>query len=431
MLKTVRVIFSLVILVVIFTLAASYGMASDKQSAPKAELTMISWRTEDAPFWKKINQQFMKTHPNISVTFKPIKNTEYDSYIQTTLASGNSEDLIFSRSFDMGAVVYEAGYLEEIKESEISNIKGFPGLYKYSFQTSKGVQYAAPGSWVCHGFLYNKKIFADLGLKTPDTWNEFLEVCKTIKAKGIIPLAIASKDGWTLTNMMTSQILPNFVNGEVWRQKMLKGEDNFLNEGVVKHFELINKLKDYMPKGYEGISYTDTQQLFLTGKAAIFPSGSWEIGYFRSMNPKLELGLFPTPVVKKGDKRWLSFYPDSGYAINKKTKHMAEAKIYVNWLCGVEGAAAVANFVPGFFPSNPQVKKINDPIAKQWLTYVGENGQNLTIWWPFEKIGASQPDASTLSQEAMAQLFAGKLTPQQAAEYVQNGLAKWYGPFKK
>jgi raffinose/stachyose/melibiose transport system substrate-binding protein len=397
----------------------------------KAEITMISWRTEDADFWKKINDQFSKSYPDIKVTFKPIKNTEYDSYVQTSMASGSGEDLLMSRSFDTGAAVYEGGYTVEIKEDEITNIKNFPESLKHGFQTGKGEQFAAPGCWVAHGMLYNKKIFKDLELSIPDTWDEFIEVCEKIKSQNIVPLALASKEGWTLTNMATSQMVPNFAGGETWRLKMLKGEDNFLNEGFVKHLEVMNTLKNYFPKGYEGISYTDTQQLFISERAAIFPAGSWEIGYFKATNPDLDLGLFPTPVVNKGDKRWLSFYPDSGYAINKKTKFLDAAKTYVNWLCGAEGAQAVSNFVPGFFPSNPDVQDVSDPIAKQWLTYVGNNGENLSQWWPFEGIGAKQPDASTLSQEAIVQMFAEKMTPKQAAQHIQDGLAKWYEPFMK
>lgn len=35
-----------------------------------------------------------------------------------------------------------------------------------------------------------------------------------------------------------------------------------------------------MPKDYQALGYVETQQMFLTGKAAIYTAGSWDIGYF-------------------------------------------------------------------------------------------------------------------------------------------------------
>ena len=43
---------------------------------------------------------------------------------------------------------------------------------------------------------YNKKVFADNGLKPPTTWDEFFKVADALKAKGIVPLVIGTKEGW-------------------------------------------------------------------------------------------------------------------------------------------------------------------------------------------------------------------------------------------
>ncbi len=43
---------------------------------------------------------------------------------------------------------------------------------------------------------YNKKLFADNKLQPPTTWDEFFKVAKVFKAKGLIPLAIGTNDGY-------------------------------------------------------------------------------------------------------------------------------------------------------------------------------------------------------------------------------------------
>ncbi len=47
------------------------------------------------------------------------------------------------------------------------------------------------------GILYNKKIFADNGLKVPTTWAEFAANNDTLKAAGIAPIGATYKDTWT------------------------------------------------------------------------------------------------------------------------------------------------------------------------------------------------------------------------------------------
>nr|WP_281011952.1 extracellular solute-binding protein [Pseudothermotoga thermarum] len=43
---------------------------------------------------------------------------------------------------------------------------------------------------------YNKAIFEKYGLKPPTTFDEFFDVAEKLKARGIIPLALGTKDGW-------------------------------------------------------------------------------------------------------------------------------------------------------------------------------------------------------------------------------------------
>ena len=43
---------------------------------------------------------------------------------------------------------------------------------------------------------YNKKVFADNNLMPPKTWDEFFKVADALKAKGIVPFVIGTKEGW-------------------------------------------------------------------------------------------------------------------------------------------------------------------------------------------------------------------------------------------
>lgn len=59
----------------------------------------------------------------------------------------------------------------------------------------------------------------------------------------------------------------------------------------------------------------------------MFAGGSFEIANFLRQNPKLQLGLFPSPVAEAGDPRLVALYYDGGYAINAASKKRLEAAL--------------------------------------------------------------------------------------------------------
>ena len=44
------------------------------------------------------------------------------------------------------------------------------------------------------GVWYNIDIFEENDLEIPQTWDEFVQVCESLKAKGIVPLGLHGKD---------------------------------------------------------------------------------------------------------------------------------------------------------------------------------------------------------------------------------------------
>ena len=45
-------------------------------------------------------------------------------------------------------------------------------------------------------FWYNKQMFNDAGVTPPETFDEFLDVCKKLKEVGHTPIAVCGVDGW-------------------------------------------------------------------------------------------------------------------------------------------------------------------------------------------------------------------------------------------
>src|SRR5690606_41644847 len=65
--------------------------------------------------------------------------------------------------------------------------------------------------------------------------------------------------------------------GEEGRQALIRGDQKLTDPQWVEPFATLARWKDYLGDGFEAQSYPDSQNLFTLGRAAIFPSGSWEI----------------------------------------------------------------------------------------------------------------------------------------------------------
>ena len=73
------------------TVAAEEGT----EAVPEGEqvtIKLTSWRTEDIERMNKINAVFMEANPDIIVDFQPIKDTEYDAQLTSSLETGVGAD---------------------------------------------------------------------------------------------------------------------------------------------------------------------------------------------------------------------------------------------------------------------------------------------------------------------------------------------------
>ena len=416
----------LILMLLSILLAVSFTLSVSAEDP--VTLIFSSWRTEDIDAMNRINSIFTKEHPNIIINFQPVKNTEYDAQVTSSLQGGVGPDIMLLRSYSGGKILCDSGFLSKLNDA-VPVLKTFPQAAKDAWSTEDGIIYGVPSAGVTHGIFYNKEIFDKYGLKEPTTWAEFLSICKTLKSKGERVLAAGYKDQWQLYEVLYSGLGPNFYGGEKNRQKLMAGEMKMTDEPFVKSFRKIKELEPYFPKGALGISYPDSQQMFVIGKGAIYYGGSWEIGTFERMGPDFKIGWFPPPVEHKGDTIQYCFHVDCGIGMNKATKHPKEALEYMKWIATPEYAQALMNELPGFFSYTPGNYTLNNSLAKENIDVVPK--ADITVRTTWQKLSSHEPSGNILMWEAMYGLLTDKYTPEEAAAHVQSGLEQWYKPFKK
>ncbi|MEG1053610.1 MAG: ABC transporter substrate-binding protein [Janthinobacterium sp.] len=395
-------------------------------TAQAGTLTIESWRVDDKTLWETVLiPAFQKKHPGIEIKFSPTAPTEYDSTLNARLSGGTAGDLLACRPFDVSLALYKRGQLEKLDGK--AGMDNFPASAKVAWQTDDGKDtFCMPIASVMHGFLYNKKIFRELKLQPPATEEEFFKVLETVKKSGkYAPLALGTADQWEANQVVFTSIGANYWKGEDGRKALIAGKAKFTDPQFVAAWEYEARLGSYLSKGASAQTYGDSQNQFALGKAAIYPSGSWDIAYFKQ-DPELELGAFNPPVRKAGDKCYISDHTDIGMSVNKKSKNKEDAYKFLAWLGSQEFADIYTNKVTGFFSLSNHLISIKDPLAKQMNGWRASCAS--TIRLNAQILNRGEPSMENELWNVNAQVLNGKLAPKDAARQIQAGFAKWYKP---
>ncbi|MBT8414906.1 MAG: ABC transporter substrate-binding protein [Boseongicola sp.] len=395
-------------------------------AAQDVTLTIESWRNDDLAIWQQqIIPAFEAAHPGIKLNFTPSAPAEYNAVLNSKLDAGSAGDIITCRPFDASLALYEAGHLADI--SDIEGMAGFSPVAKSGWSTDDAsVQFCVPMASVIHGFIYNKDAFEELGLEEPTTEAEFFAVLDAIKEDGsYIPMAMGTNDQWEAATMGYNNIGPNYWKGEEGRLALLAGEQSLTDEPWVAPFRQLAKWGDYLGDGYEAQTYPDSQNIFTLGRAAIYPTGSWEISGFNNL-ADFEMGAFYPPVQNAGDTCYISDHTDIGIGMNAATANPEAATTFLNWVGSSEFATIFANSLPGFFPLSDAPVTLEDPLAQEFISWRDECES--TIRSTYQVLSRGTPNLENDTWNASVAVIKGDESPEDAGARLQAGLASWYEP---
>ncbi|MHA6265811.1 ABC transporter substrate-binding protein [uncultured Aliiroseovarius sp.] len=411
----------------LMTLAlASSALVATSAYAEDVTLTIESWRNDDLTLWQdKIIPAFEAEHPGIKVNFTPSAPAEYNAVLNSKLDAGSAGDLITCRPFDASLALFEAGHLADLSGMEAMG--NFSDVAKSAWQTDDGsASFCVPMASVIHGFIYNKDAFAELGIEAPTTEDEFFAALETIKQDGTyIPMAMGTNDQWEAATMGYNNIGPNYWKGEEGRQALIKGEQKLTDPQWVAPYATLAKWAPYLGDGYEAQTYPDSQNLFTLGRAAVYPAGSWEISGFNAL-VDFEMGAFKPPVQNAGDTCYISDHTDIGIGMNTKSANPDAAKTFLAWVASPEFASIFGNALPGFFPLSETPVEMEDPLAKEFVSWRGECES--TIRSTYQILSRGTPNLENDTWGASVAAIKGAETPEALGQKLQDGLASWYAP---
>ena len=383
-------------------------------------LTLGNWRPDDVKQMQVILDAFHAANPNIIVKFDPTNPPDYDAAVRTQMEAGTGDDLYYLRSKGSGAShkLYDEGHFVAID--------GLPGLDNiipaaidtWTAKDGKvfGVGYIATSE----GIYYNKDVFAKLNISLPKSWDDLLAAAKAIKAAGYVPFANASGDSWTIGTLLMQNWIPMLIGGKDGRLAYTSGQKCLNDANFVEAFQMAKDMAPYLPDGQAALTYYDSQQLWLQGKAIMWLGGSWDIPVFVDGKPDFQWSILPIPPVQ-GKDNYMEFELDAGVGINSASKHIPEAKTFLTWLTTKQSAQLLAENLPGFFPMTKDNISLTNEYANTFLQLVAAaKGADIRFY-----MNDGTPDSTTLVTDNTIAVIKGSMTPQDAAQKLYDGISSW------
>ncbi len=274
-----------------------------------AKVTIDWWHIQNnpplKPVWQQIANQYMASHPNVTIKIQPIENEAFKAKLTTTTQSGQAPDLFQTWGGGVLQQQADAGLVKDLTSDVSSWINTVQPVAVKPY-TLNGKIYGIPWDNGMVGVWYNKKLFADAGIdQPPATWTAFLDTVKKLKAANVTPIALAGKDKWPAHYYWT-YLAMRIGGADIFTKAGSSGA--FDGPEFVQAGQRFKELIDLQPfqNGHLGAVFETPQgeaATFGNSEAAMELQGHFAVAVQEEQSKKKlgdDLGWFPFPAVEGG-----------------------------------------------------------------------------------------------------------------------------------
>lgn len=272
-----------------------------------------------------------------------------------------------------------------------------------------------PTSYNVLGVYYNKTIFEECGIEVPTTFEEFENVCATLKEAGYVPMTAAGLNGWHV--MRWVELLIEHYAGSELHDKMNSFEESWDNEAVV---QALNKYKEwveagYFPDGFLTADPNDTIMPFGSGECAMDIQGQWYDGQL--IQNGLDINNYGVFAFPSGENNRMSAFADMVQFNGNISEEKLEAGMkFLDFYCSEENASKYAEYYTlplPFVGAKAPEEQIN---VDQMLETANTSG---TFTITDQAFPTEVADILFNAQDAIAN---GQMTAEEAAANIQSAI---------
>jgi glucose/mannose transport system substrate-binding protein len=307
-------------------------------------------------------------HPNERIfNAGAVSGMDARTLLADRLAANNPPDLFQQNAHDLRAFLTEhpgtLAPLDDFFAAQGLTAAVFPEIL--ADVTVDGHIYSLPVNIHRENTLfYNKQIFAAHNLQPPTTVAELLQVCSTLKAAGVTPIATAHQ-GWIL-RIMFNTLAMGVMGADAFNDYMTGGprDDAALADAIDVFADVLANDVNASASDTD-FGWTDAAGEVAAGRAAMFMHGDWAKGYYVQLgwSPGVDFGVIGAPGAS--DMFW---YGIDVFSLPVGAPHAAQAKDFLATVGSTAGQVAF-NKLKGSSPMRTDVPLSQlDPEGRATLT---------------------------------------------------------------
>jgi len=278
------------------SLALFIAVASLAWPALAGTLVVNANTADPAPraAWEELAARFQAENPDVELRLNIYDGESYKKSIRNWLTSAPPDVVYWNAGYRMRQFV-TPGLLEDVSDLYTPAVKASIHPSALDLVSVAGRQYGVPYTYYPIGFFYRRDLLqsADMG-EMPRDWDGLVAACLKLKAKGIEPFAIGTRDLWPAAAWF--DYIDLRLNGLQFHLDLMRGAIPYTDPRVARVFEYWRVLvtAGCFSRNHSSSSWQESQALIYTGKAAMMLIGNFIVPNFPAdVRDRMEFAPFP------------------------------------------------------------------------------------------------------------------------------------------
>lgn len=358
---------------------------------------------------------------NIKTNFEVrVGGAEGDNIIKTRLASGDITDLFWYNTGALLGAISPADYCLDLTDEP------FAANFNKDFLEAASVDgrlYAIPrGSAEAGGILYNKKVYDELGLEVPHTWEDFLANCQAVQDAGKVGVIGAYKDDWTSQLIFLGdeynvvQANPNFP------QEFTENKAKYASSPeALRSWQKLADCQPYLNEDFLATTHDVALDMLATGEGAHYPMLTGSLSSIDANYPDEanNIGFFGVPGDDASAHGMTLWMPVGVYA-NKNSDKIDAIKTWMEFYVSQEAidiSSAVLKPTGPYVINGMNLPEDSYEGVKDMQNYMEAGNTAMALEY-------ASPVKGTNAPQICVSVGSGIITPEDGAEQYDADVAK-------
>ncbi|MDO5135590.1 MAG: extracellular solute-binding protein [Eubacteriales bacterium] len=344
---------------------------------------------------------------------------EYDGKLNALIAAGQTPDVYICNpgpNMDVYVNAGKAADLTDILENQ--ETEWYDSFTEGIFErmTYDGHIYAVPTNFAAACVYYNTEMFEEVGVETPATYDELLEVCQKLQDAGYTPISCSAGTAWCLSMIAGYMMDRQGVD----LAAIADHTANWTDENCVEAANKLLELSKFFQPTAAGDSNDQATANFYNGEAAMLVQGSWAIAQINGNNPDFEskCGVFQFPGIEGANDPNRMIVKTDNLLMSSATEHQ-DAAIALMKMFTDETAQKYTAEVGGKIPIIKDLE-VDYEKAPAQLSYIQKILEKATGTFGFYNESLASVEAGDCFDNAMVDVFLENQTPEEACQTVQS-----------